>query len=235
MTQNTTDQRGFSLIELTIVLVIVALLSSGLMFGLSAQRDAAANRDAQVQIDNAKEALLGFAISNGRLPCPANPLLAGTATGAGLENCSLMPAGHGVLPWATLGLPETDPWGQRLTYFASTQFTLALTAGSLCSFTMESGVAPNNSATANVKLTGASTSNIASDLAAVLVSHGAQGSGGYTTNGTKIAGAAGDEAENTDTDLTFISRTPASDFNDLLIWITPALLKSRLVAVGKLP
>jgi hypothetical protein len=67
----------------------------------------------------------------------------------------------------------------------------------------------------------ASTSNIASDLAAVLVSHGAQGAGGYTTNGTKIAGAAGDEAENADPDLTFISRTPASDFNDLLIWITP--------------
>lgn len=235
MAQNTTDQRGFSLIELTIVLVIVALLSSGLMFGLSAQRDAAANRDAQVQIDNAKEALLGFAISNGRLPCPANPLLAGTATGAGLENCSLTPADHGVLPWATLGLPETDPWGQRLTYFASTRFTAALTAGSLCSFTMESGVAPNNSGTANVKLAGSSTSNIASDLAAVLVSHGAQGAGGYTTNGTKNAVAAGDEAENADPDQTFISRTPATDFNDLLIWITPALLKSRLVAVGKLP
>lgn len=226
---------GFSLVELTIVLVIVALLSSGLMFGLSAQRDAAANQDVQRQLDNAKEALLGFAITNGRLPCPANPALASSSAGAGLESCATQSTGHGVLPWATLGLPETDPWGQRITYFASTKFTAIVVAGALCSFAMDTGVAPNNAGTANVKLTSASGSNIASDLAAVILSHGAQGVGGYTTNGTKIAGAVGDEDENADADLTFIAHTPTTDFNDQLAWITPTQLKSRMVAVGKLP
>ena len=228
-------QQGFSLVELTIVLVIVALLSSGLMFGLSAQRDAAANQDVQRQLDNTKEALLGFAMTNGRLPCPANPTLVSTSIGAGLENCAAQPTGHGVLPWATLGLPETDPWGQRLTYFASTKFTSNVVAGALCAFTMETGVAPDNAGTANVKLTSASGSNIASDLAAVIVSHGAQGVGGYTTDGTKIAGAVGDEDENADADLTFVAHTPTTDFNDQLAWITPAQLKTRMVAVGKLP
>ena len=226
---------GFSIVELTIVLVIVALLSSGLMFGLSAQRDAAANQDVQRQLDNTKEALLGFAIINGRLPCPANPSLASGSVGAGLENCAAQPTGHGVIPWATLGLPETDPWGQRLTYFASTKFTAIVIAGALCAFTMNTGVAPDNAGTANVKLTSTSGSNIASDLAAVIVSHGAQGVGGYTTNGTQIAGAAGDESENSDTDLTFVAHTPTTDFNDQLVWITPTQLKSRMVAVGKLP
>lgn len=61
-------QRGFSLVELTIVLVIVALLSGGLMLGLAAQRDANNYQEAQRQLDSAKEALFGFAISNGRLP-----------------------------------------------------------------------------------------------------------------------------------------------------------------------
>ena len=230
-----TSQRGFSLVELSIVLVIVALLSSGLMFGLSAQRDAAANLEARTQLDNAKEALLGFALTNGRLPCPANPALATASAGAGLENCALSPVAHGVLPWATLGLPETDPWGQRLTYFASTKFSAPVGAGLLCSFALDTGVPPNNSGTANVKLSGASTSNIASDLPAVIVSHGPQGIGGYTTNGTKIAGAAGDEDENADADLTFIARIPTAGFDDLLTWVTPSLLKSRMVAVGKLP
>ena len=228
-------QQGFSLVELTIVLVIVALLSSGLMFGLSAQRDTAAAQDVQRQLDNAKEALLGFAITNGRLPCPANPALASSSVGAGLENCAAQPTGHGVLPWATLGLPETDPWGQRFTYFASTKFTAIVIAGALCSFAMDTGIAPNNAGTANVKLTSASGSNIASDLAAVIVSHGALGAGGYTTDGTKIAGAILDEDENADADLTFVAHTPTTDFNDQLAWITPTQLKSRMVAVGKLP
>jgi prepilin-type N-terminal cleavage/methylation domain-containing protein len=226
---------GFSLIELTLVLVIVALLSSGMMFGLSAQREAAANLDAEHQLENAKEILIGFAIINGRLPCPADPMLTSSTIGAGLENCSLTPAGHGVLPWATLGVPETDPWGQRLTYFASTKFTQPLIAGTLSSFSLETGVAPDNSGTANVKLTSTSGSNIASDLAAVIVSHGAQGAGGYTTDGKKIAGESGDESENADADQTFVARTPSTDFNDLLTWVTPSQLKAKMVAVGKLP
>ncbi|MDP3537140.1 MAG: type II secretion system protein [Azonexus sp.] len=235
MQRSAPSQHGFSLVELAVVLVIVALLTGGLMLGLAAQRETVTNQEAQRQLDNAKEALLGFTITNGRLPCPANPALANGVVGAGLEDCAILPSGHGVLPWATLGLPETDPWGQRLTYFASTKFTTVLVAGSLSSFTMATGVAPDNAGTANVKITETAGSNIASDLAAVVISHGARGVGSYTTAGTMIGGAAGDEAENADADLTFVAHTPTPDFDDLLTWITPALLKSRLVAVGKLP
>lgn len=231
-------QRGFSLVELTIVLVIVALLSGGLMLGLSAQRDAAAYQEAQRQLDNAKEALLGFAISNGRLPCPAASNSVSGGVNAGMEDCLIVSnvnQRHGVLPWATLGLPETDPWDRRFSYFVSVKFSTPLIAGSLSSFTMSTGVAPDNAGTANVKHTASSASNIASDLAATIVSHGSRGLGGYTTSGVMVAGAAGDEAENADADLTFVAHTQSMDFDDLVAWITPALLKSRLVAVGKLP
>lgn len=231
-------QRGFSLVELTIVLVIVALLSGGLMLGLSAQREAAAYQETQRQLDNAKEALLGFAISNGRLPCPAAGSRVSGSAGAGMEDCLIVSnvhQRHGVLPWATLGLPETDAWDRRLSYFVSVKFSTPLVAGALSSFTMSTGVAPDNAGTANVKLTATSTSNIASDLAAVVVSHGSRGLGGYTTGGSLVAGAAGDEAENADADLTFVAHTQSMDFDDLVAWITPALLKARLVAVGKLP
>jgi prepilin-type N-terminal cleavage/methylation domain-containing protein len=231
------SQRGFSLVELAIVLVIVALLSGGLMMGLSAQRDAAAYQEAQRQLDNAKEALLGFAISNGRLPCPAASNSVSGSANAGMEDCTIAngQARHGVVPWATLGLPETDAWDRRFTYFVSVKFSTPLAPGSLSSFTMSTGIDPDNAGTANVKLIATSGSNIASDLAAVVVSHGSRGLGGYTASGTVLAGAVGDEAENADTDLTFVAHTQSTDFDDLLMWITPALLKSRLVAVGKLP
>lgn len=219
-------QQGFSLVELTVVLVIVALLSSGLMLGLSAQRDANNYQEAQRQLDNAKEALLGFAITNGRLPCPATPTLANTNANAGKENCVTE---HGVLPWTTLGLPETDPWGQRLTYYARSQFTAAVPAGALAIFTLDT------LGNANIKDAAASGYDIASALPAVIVSHGSRGAGGYQNSGAQLPGAAGEEAENADADLTFIAHTPNDSFDDLVAWIIPTVLKSRMVAVGKLP
>lgn len=237
MPRPSSRQHGFSLVELTVVLVIVALLSSGLLIGLGAQRDVAANQDAQRQLDAAREALLGFAMANGRLPCPADPSLASGAANAGLEDrpnaISACNHSHGVLPWATLALPETDPWGRRLTYFVATQFSAKLPTGAQASFDLGSGVAPNNTGLANVTNHGGST--IAIELAAVVVSHGGNGLGGYPGSGTPLGGAAGSEAENADADLTFVVETPGPAFDDLLTWISPHLLKSRLVAAGKLP
>jgi prepilin-type N-terminal cleavage/methylation domain-containing protein len=66
-------QSGFTLVELTMVLIIVALLSTGLLFGVSAQRSIAENAEAQRLLENNREVLLGFAITRGRLPCPASP------------------------------------------------------------------------------------------------------------------------------------------------------------------
>jgi prepilin-type N-terminal cleavage/methylation domain-containing protein len=226
-------QQGFSLVELTVVLVIVALLSSGLMLGLSAQRDANNYQEAQRQLDSAKEALLGFAITNGRLPCPATPTLAGTDIKSGLEDRpdanSVCNRSHGVLPWAALGIPETDSWGQRLTYYAHSNFTGPVAAGALASFTLDT------LGNANIKDAAASGYDIASALPAVIVSHGSRGIGGYQNSGVQLPGAAGEEAENADADLTFIAHTPTDSFDDLVTWIIPTVLKSRMVAVGKLP
>ena len=62
---------GFTLVELTIVLIIIALLISGMMVPLSAQRDIQRIGGTQKQLAEIREALFGFAIINGRLPCPA--------------------------------------------------------------------------------------------------------------------------------------------------------------------
>ncbi len=227
---------GFSLVELAIVLVIVALLTSGLLLGISAQRNAAENIDAQRQLETIREALTGFALTRGRLPCPAVANLANTDVNAGLENCAQQ---HGVLPWATLGLPETDPWGNRFTYFASSKFTAQLTAGAQSSFTLSTGdpnaTPPDNAGTANIKASSGSASNVASDLPAVVVSHGSRGAGAWQPSGTQLPGAAGDELENADADLTFIAGQPSNSFDDLLTWVVPSILKSKMVAAGRLP
>ena len=217
---------GFTLVELAIVLVIVALLASGLMVGIAAQRNAAETIDAQRQLENIRETLTGFALTHGRLPCPALPNLTSSDASVGVENCAQP---HGVLPWVTLGLPEVDPWGRRLTYYAHGSFTAAVPSGALASFTLDTV------GNANVKAGSGSSSNVASDLPAVVVSHGSRGAGAWQPNGSQLPGVSGDEAENADADLTFISRTQDGNFDDLVTWIVPSILKSKMVAAGRLP
>jgi len=72
-------------------------------------------------------------------------------------------------------------------------------------------------------------------LPAVIVSHGPRPSGAWLPNGSQIAGASGDEAENANANTTFVAHAPTPTFDDQLIWIVPAILKSRMVAAGKLP
>ena len=233
---------GFTLVELAIVLIIVALLTGGLLLGISAQRNVAENADAQRQLENIREALLGFAMTNGRLPCPANPLIA-TADGAGSEEWACIPSDcstsdrvcareHGSIPWSPLGLSETDPWGNRFTYFVGREFANPLTQeektkGTRTRFSLDlEGRANIEDGSGHI---------IASNIPAVIVSHGNRTAGAYQSSGNQLGGATGDELENANSTLTFISHIQSENFDDFLIWIPPTILKSRMVAAGRLP
>ena len=64
--------RAFTILELLVVMVIVALLASGLAMPLAAQIQSRRQEEARRQLDEAREALLGFAAAHARLPCPAS-------------------------------------------------------------------------------------------------------------------------------------------------------------------
>lgn len=66
-----TRQRGFTLTELAIVFLIVVLLIGGTVLTFSAQNEARELADTQRTLEQAREAVIGFALRNGRLPCPA--------------------------------------------------------------------------------------------------------------------------------------------------------------------
>jgi prepilin-type N-terminal cleavage/methylation domain-containing protein len=63
--------RGFSLVELAVVMTIVALLLGGLIYTLSAQTEQRNFEETRRRLEQARELLFAFAITNGRLPCPA--------------------------------------------------------------------------------------------------------------------------------------------------------------------
>ena len=227
-------QRGLTLVELAMVLVIFSLLVGGMLMGLGAQRQVAESNESQKQLSEIRDALIGFAVANGRLPCPANPALVSGAAGAGLERVPIAggctggaAAVAGVLPWATLGVPELDVWGRRVSYRVTGIFAQPITG--LASFAL------NSAGDINIRATSAGTL-IASNVPAAIVSHGTNGLGGFLPTGAQMAASAdADETENSNADVEFVSKAFTSTFDDQVVWVTPSILMHRMVSAQKLP
>lgn len=116
------QHEGFSLVEISFVLLILALLLGGLIQPLSVQLENIRINDTQQQLRNITDALYGFAASNGRLPCPAFRGSDGNeARTAATGQCSN--PYNGFAPGRLLGLGPLnangyilDAWGQPIHY-----------------------------------------------------------------------------------------------------------------------
>lgn len=245
-----TLQNGFTLVEMAIVLMIVGLLLGGMLVPLSAQMEQRNNSDTQKAMADIKEAIIGYAMSTGQLPCPADPsAVTGVTANAGISRatCTTAADSTGVLPWATLGVNETDAWGNRYTYRVTSDFADAINPVAH----VDGGCTPSPTPTQasfalcsvgnlNVLSAAPPTANttIAGSVPAVIISHGKNAAGAYTPQGTQLAvGSNADEQENSDgsTDNNYVSHTPTPTFDDLVVWISPNILMNRMVTAGKLP
>ena len=233
-------QEGFSLVELAMVLFIVSLLLGGLLVPLATQTQTRQRVDAEEQLELIREALIGFAIINGRLPChtttndPAN-----ASYGEEDIPCGAV-AADGILPWKTLGfangldpwgVPRTavgDPWTGHWRYRARTNFTTTITlstpvdappaqANKLCVFDSNGSLLVSTSET---------------PIAII-----------YSTGPNQAADGLNTVYEATSTSTDCINNSPityqggslTSNFDDITIWITRPLLFNRMVSAGVLP
>src|SRR6266849_5484579 len=120
--------KGFSLVELAVALAIIALLLAGALIPLSTQIEVRNVADTRRGMESIREAIIGFGQANGRLPCPADGTIvagtagAGTEARSGVDHNKTCTNVFGVVPWATLGVPETDAWGRRFSYWVSQIF-----------------------------------------------------------------------------------------------------------------
>ena len=230
---------GFTLVELAVVLVVVGLLMALLLGPLVAQQQQKQIGDTRRQLEDIKESLLGFAMANGRLPCPAS-----TTSTTGAEDCSIR---IGVLPWSVLGQRENDAWGHRFTYAVTPFFADAIAA---CTHTSTTADCPNAPTQASFSLAasgdltlrdgaGGAANTLASNLPVLVISHGPAGHGAYLATGSQIPGSTTDEAENADADQTFVSRnyddTAGNEFGHLVAWLPVTTLSNRVVTAGRLP
>ncbi|MDP3517464.1 MAG: prepilin-type N-terminal cleavage/methylation domain-containing protein [Pseudohongiella sp.] len=240
---------GFTLIETAVVMLILGLVLGGLITAIGQSTENNRRADAQALINRVEEALYGFAQSNGRLPCPATNTSGGLEAPAGGGICTVA---HGFVPAATMGLQGRvnadglllDPWSNPLRYSVST-----LLSGGNRAFTSVLGMQDLFATPANlvagptllrvcnaVACTPLPARELANTVPAVIISMGA--------NWNAFAGA--DEVSNagnttigtyriTNTN-TFVSREyNDTNFDDIISWISPHILFSRLVTAGQLP
>lgn len=239
---------GFSLIELALVMVIIAFLVAGAMLPLVSIVDRARIREARTEVDeHIRHALLGFAASRPLgtvyLPCPdCRAACGGSTPNDGIEDrddAGSCVASVGNLPWVTLGMGETDPWGSRYGYSVAGGF-----ADSTIGFTLTlpdlrgSGLSVRDGA--NRSLIGTAGTDGA---VAIVWSAGKNRYGSVSEQGvsqpTPPAGNM-DEIENADTDQVFVSRPwdlqgGAQQFDDILIWLSSPEVRSFMVRAGRLP
>lgn len=238
-----THQRGFTLIELAIVLVIVTLLLGGLAMPLSAQIQARRIAETKKTMEEAREAVFGYAMTHAvdhdgistnqmrpTLPCP-------DTDGDGRQNLtgSGCTSDGGLFPWVDLGTAAQDAWGNRLGYAIDRDYG---DRGGGNTF-FNAGIADKQvcDTSAGVCVAG----NVASNVPVVLVSYGPNGWGGRNVNGgTLQSPTSNDELENISTSVgyepnTYITHFPTqapNEFDDLVVWISHDLLISRVCPSG---
>lgn len=244
--------RGFSLLEMAMVLLILGILMSGLFVALGDSADTRNRTTASTELDSIKEALLGYAQSVGRLPCPATVGSVGVEAPIGGGNCT---SAHGFVPSVTLGIQGAvdgrgllvDPWGNPYRYSVailnapSGGRAFTSVAGLKSKFADPSGLLPSVNLICIAGAIGCAAPIYANTVPALVYSMGAD-YGYYTSNiqlenaSSAITGAAPYRLA---TNNNFYNGGYSDDdtvgFDDILVWVSPSILYSRMIAAGKLP
>jgi type II secretory pathway pseudopilin PulG len=121
---------GFSLVELSIGIVVLALLLGGILVPLRTQVETRKTVETQHMLAQAREALLGYVVANGYFPCPADsasfgaesnpadppgPAAHDSVNGTCAASTGDGTAGfHGFLPARALGMSPVDAQGYAI-------------------------------------------------------------------------------------------------------------------------
>lgn len=229
--------QGFTLVEMAVVLVIVGLLLASLIVPISSQIDQRNYFETRKSLEEVKEALMGYGLTRGYLPCPAISATNGLEDRtAGICNKRV-----GFLPWAELGVSRADGWGHLYRYTVTLAYANSPSALSLSPLTpRDITIQTRDSAGAIVNLTSAA------DIPVAVFSQGKNSNSAVDTNGNIIPDSSAtnddEDANSASVGTVLISReisensaTLGGEFDDVVVWISPTIYVSRMVSVGRLP
>lgn len=230
--------RGSALLLLMLSLSMVAASLLIYKFKSTRQDELRTVRSLQ-KLAQAQEALMGYAITHGRLPRPAQSASEGREAATICQNeqeCT------GILPWATLGLANDDGWGKLLRYSVSPSFVRAPMRP--VDAHPDRRVWTRDSIGQRILIAGYDgCENSGKCIAAVIISTGKYNLG-TALNGLSLANGATDnidEIQNSTGNNDFVSRTvsdqteiPGGAFDDHIVVVPAKKLLLRMNAAGVL-
>ncbi len=258
LTAPTRRERGFSLLELAIVVLIMGLLLAGLVMPLSARVDQQRFDATRQQLNDIRVTLVAYALTNDALPCPATPASSGraspTATGCAVQ--------HGFVPAVTLGLTGArnddqlllDAWGNPIRYSVTASDADGdglwdfVRPGEMRDVTV-SALAPNlkictTAAGSSSTACANNATTVVATAPAVLLSMGKDWANFTSADeqenvGATLGGGPSGRSYAVAADIVFVDRTqsqaPGTEFDDIVTWISPLALYGQMVAAGRLP
>ncbi|MEN9461641.1 MAG: hypothetical protein RIS84_1661 [Pseudomonadota bacterium] len=234
---------GFTLVELAMSLLVIGLLMGTLILPVTGQLNARAISETEKTMDNIKEALIGYAVMNSKLPCPAAVVSNPAANDFGTSQ-SILCGQEGFLPWAELGIGKvTDAWGFPIRYRVDSNYTVANTATGLpldlkttdkINVTHDY-VLPPTYQPVNKPLVSSEADN-SSKIIVVLLSYGND----QTPNGTQEQQKNGTTPyENADGNAIYVLNDNVKggdadkNFDDIVMWLPKTTLLARLAAANR--
>ncbi|RKZ49151.1 MAG: hypothetical protein DRQ48_02550 [Gammaproteobacteria bacterium] len=245
--------QGFTLIEMAMVIFILGLMMTSFLEPLATRVEEEQRNKTQIQLDDIEEVLFGYVLRNNHLPCP-------DCSDALTEDCVTVNTNDptdindgeediladtcatetGNFPWATLGVKRTDQWDNNFTYHVDKTFadrTIATNDGTGCETGSSTlGVSFSLCSDGDIEIFSSDDAidsgdpaDVATGIPAIVISHGKNWA----------SAASDDEVQNTDGDNEFVdkdySQAAGAEYDDMLIWISPHILKTMSVKAGMLP
>jgi prepilin-type N-terminal cleavage/methylation domain-containing protein len=229
-------QSGFTLVEMAISLVIVGLLLGGMVLPVLTLQEQTTFNENKQKLSEIREALIGYGMSHGYLPCPAVSYSDGSPdrnTTTGVCNKDV-----GFLPWSELGFQKLDSWEHLYRYSVTAAFSNSTTKVTLTS---------NGDITVTARDSAGATTSASTTIPVVVMSFGKKAYWAYQDDGTQISDTS---TTNTDEDIngnttngkSFVTRDITSstavtggEFDDQIVWIPTSLYMNRMISAGQLP
>lgn len=240
--QNNTQIRGFSLVELSVVLTVIGITLAGALDLIIKKTESDKEDETAEKIQLIEDALDVFLANNKRIPCPASGanLLASAAFGLdadadhldGCEDSSDFSSSDvyaGVIPIKELNLSDEimfDGWGRRMTYVVDMNFANNITTNINCDDVI-SEICFQHKDNGSIIINDATGAPIESNAVYAIISHGKNGFGAwkyeYVAASPRLAASsdtdeqdnAGDDKSAT-FDAVFVDAASTSTFDDIV-------------------